>query len=200
MRVTNARLATAELAPDVGMAWLALAAIAVHDGDRETFRKFRRDVLTRFSDTPFLGPAAIAAILCTVLPAAPNELSAGLRLAERVAADGPGPGFAVQGYAPVALILGEYRRGNYTQALKQATEFLKNPAIQLEVAAPWAMLTVAMSQHQLHQPAEANITLTQARKWMALEDHPLPLRWYIKTLEQALLREAEALIKGKPGP
>ncbi|MGK0185422.1 MAG: WD40 repeat protein, partial [Verrucomicrobiales bacterium] len=199
---TDARKAarkSTEQAPDVGMAWLALAAIAVHDGDLETFRKVRRDVRTRFSDTPFLEPAAIGAILCTVLPAAPDELSAGLRLAERVAADGPGPAFAVQGYAPVALILGEYRRGHYEQALDQATEFLKTPGRNLGVADPWAKLTVAMSQHQLHQPAEAHRALTQARKWMAFEDHPLPLRWYIKMLEQALLREAEALIEGKAG-
>ena len=63
-----------ELAPDVGEAWLALAAIAVHEGDLETFRKVRRDVLARFSDKPYLQPAALAAILCTVLPATPDEL------------------------------------------------------------------------------------------------------------------------------
>ncbi len=68
-----------ELAPDVGMAWSALAAIAVHEGDLETFRKVRRDVLARFSDKPYLEPAALAAGLCTVLPAAPDELATGPR-------------------------------------------------------------------------------------------------------------------------
>ena len=69
VETTQAREAarkSTELAPDVVEAWLALAAIAVHEGDVETFRKVRRDVLARFSAKPYPEPATLAAILCTV--------------------------------------------------------------------------------------------------------------------------------------
>ena len=189
-----------ELAPDVGVAWLALAAIAVHEGDLEAFRKVRRDVLARFSDKPYLEPAAIGAILCTVLPATPDELETGLRLAERVAADGPGEGlFSAQRFAPVALILGEYRRGHYAQALEQANQYLTtSDAGARRFSGLWATLTVAMSQHQLHHPAEARRALAQAREKLAVDDGLNRFFWHLRMLDQALLRETETLIEGKP--
>ncbi len=188
-----------ELAPDVGMAWLALAAIAVHEGNLETFRKVRRDMLARFSDKPYLQPAAVAAILCTVLPATPDELDTGLRLAERVAADGPGNLGSNRSTTGVALILGEYRRGHYAQALEQANQYLnRNDAETRRFADLLATLTVAMSQHQLHNPAEARRALAQAREQMAVEDVGNRFRWLFGMLDQAVLREAETLIEGKP--
>ena len=188
-----------ELAPDVGEAWLALAAIAVHEGDLETFRKVRRDVLARFSDKPYLQPAAVAAILCTVLPATPDELDTGLRLAERVAADGPGNMSSIRSTARVALILGEYRRGHYAQAFEQANQYLnRNDAETRRFADLLATLSVAMSQHQLRNPAEARRALAQAREQMAVEDVGNRLGWLFRMLDQALLREAETLIDGKP--
>ena len=190
-----------ELAPDVGEAWLALAAIAVHEGDLEAFRKVRRDVLARFSDQPYLEPATLAAILCTVLPPTPEELDAGLRLAERVSAEDPGhPRFDALRYAPVALILGEYRRGHYAQALEQANQYLTTTdAGDQRFTGLWATLTVAMSEHQLHHPAEARRALAQAREKMAA-DEGNRWRWNLRLLDQALLREAETLIEGKPTP
>ncbi len=188
-----------ELAPDVGEAWLALAAIAVHEGDPEAFRKVRRDVLARFSDQPYLEPATLAAILCTVLPPTPEELDAGLRLAERVSAEHPGhPRFDVLRYASVALILGEYRRGHYAQALEQANQYLTTTnAGDQRFTGLWATLTVAMSEHQLHHPAEARRALAQAREKMAADEGNRGRR-NLRLLDQALLREAETLIEGKP--
>ena len=188
-----------ELAPDVGMAWLALAAIAVHDGDLETFRKVRRDMLARFSNKPYLEPAALAAILCTVLPATPEELDAGLRLAERVAAESLGNWRDEQHYATVPPILGEYRRGHYAQAVEQANQYLTTNEVRARrISGLWATLTVAMSQHQLHNPAEARRALAQAREKMAVDDGLNRGRWHFRLLDQALLREAETLIEGKP--
>lgn len=189
-----------ELAPDVGEAWLALAAIAVHEGDLETFRKVRRDVLARFSDKPYLQPATLAAILCTVLPPTTEELAMGIRMAELVAAEDPGhTRFDALRYAPVALILGEYRRGHYAQALEQANQYLTTTdAGAQRFTSLWATLTVAMSQHQLHNPAEARRALAQARGKMAVDDGGNIWRWHLRILDQALLREAETLIEGKP--
>lgn len=190
-----------ELAPDVGEAWLALAAIAVHEGDLETFRKVRRDVLARFSDQPYLEPATLAAILCTVLPPTPEELATGIRMAELVAAEHPGhPRFDALRYASVALILGEYRRGHYAQALEQADQYLTTTdAGDQRFTGLWATLTVAMSQHQLHHPAEARRALAQAREKLAADGGYSKWRWSLRLLDQALLREAETLIEGKPG-
>jgi WD40 repeat protein len=189
-----------ELAPDVGEAWLALAAIAVHEGDLEAFRKVRRDVLARFSDQPYLEPATLAAILCTVLPPTPEELATGIRMAELVAAEHAGhPRFDVLRYAPVALILGKYRRGHYAQALEQANQYLTTTgAGDQRFIGLWATLTVAMSQHQLHHPAEARRALAQAREKMAADDGGDRWRWNLRLLDQALLREAETLIEVKP--
>ena len=157
-------------------------------------------MLARFSDKPYLEPATLAAILCTVLPPTPEELDAGLRLAERVSAEDPGhPRFDALRYAPVALILGEYRRGHYAQALEQANQYLTTTdAGDQRFTGLWATLTVAMSQHQLHHPAEARRALAQAREKMAADDGGNRWRWNLRLLDQALLREAETLIEGKP--
>lgn len=65
----------------------------------------------------------------------------------------------------------------------------------LRFAGLWATLTVSMSQHQLHNPAEARRALTQAREKMAVEDDGIGFLWHLRLLEQALLREAETLIE-----
>lgn len=187
-----------ELAPDLSGPWLALAAIAVHEGDLESFRKVRRDVLARFSDKPYLEPAGVAATLCTVLPATPDELETGLRLAERVAAEDLGGGFLAQNHARVALVLGEYRRGHYAPAVAKANQFLSAADAEERLARRMAKLTVAMSQHQLHNPEEARRALARAREKTPMDDEWNRMVWHFQMLDQALLREAETLIEGKP--
>ncbi len=95
--------------------------------------------------------------------------------------------------------MGEYRRGHYAQALEQANQYLTtSDAGALRFSGLCATLTVAMSQHQLHNQAEARRALAQAREKMAVEDGGNRFRWHLRMLDQALLREAETLIDGKP--
>ena len=196
-----------ETAPDQagGDPWFALAALAVHEGDLEDFRKVRRDMLAHFSDKPYLMPAALTAAVCTMLPATPEELAAGLKLAERPAAEDQ-VGW-VGSTAAASLTLGDYRLGHYEAAVKKAEEYLGDstrlhlPALDIP-----AVLAQAMSQHQLQKPAEARAALTKAREMMAVLDEEYPgtperpsnWSWNRWMLEKALLAEAETLIEGKP--
>ena len=95
--------------------------------------------------------------------------------------------------------MGEYRRGHYAQAVEKANQYLtKTDAGTLQYTGHWGTLMVAMSQHQLHHPAEARRALAQAREKMAVENRGNRVRWHLRMLDQALLREAETLIEGKP--
>ena len=165
----------------------------------------RRDMLAHFSDKPYLMQAALTAAVCTMLPATPEELAAGLKLAERPATEDP-VGW-VGSTAAAALALGDYRRGHYEAAVKKAEEYLgDNERLHVPDLDIPAILAQAMSQHQLQKPAEARSALTKAREMMAVLDEKYPgtperpsdWRWYRWMLIKALLAEAEALIEGKP--
>ncbi len=198
-----------ETAPDQagGDPWFALAALAVHEGDLEDFRKVRRDMLAHFSDKPYLMPAALTAAVGAMLPATPEELAAGLKLAERPAAEDQ-VGW-VGSTAAASLALGDYRLGHYEAAVKKAEEYLGDNARwhRFELDIP-AILAQAMSQHQLQKPAEARSALTKAREMMAVLDKQYPGTperpsngwWNRWMLIKALLAEAETLIEGtRPG-
>jgi len=199
-----------ETAPDQagGDPWFALAGLAVHEGDLKDFRKVRRDMLARFSDKPYLISAALTAAVCTMLPATPEELTAGLKLAERPATEDPA-GW-VGSTAAASLALGDYRRGHYEAAVKMVEEYLgDNARWHLPDYAIPAVLAQAMSQHQLQKPAEARGALTKAREMMAVLDEQYPGTperpsnngmWGRWMLIKALLAEAETLIEGtRPG-
>ncbi len=197
-----------ETAPDQagGEPWFALAALAVREGDLEDFRKVRRDMLAHFSDKPYLIPAALTAAVCTMLPATPEELAVGLKLAERPATEDP-VGW-VGSMAAASLAFGDYRLGHYEAAVRKAEEYLGvNTRWQLPALDIPAVLAQAMSQHQLQKPAEARDALTKAREMMAVLDEQFPGtperpsnngQWHRWMLIKALLAEAETLIEGKP--
>ena len=195
-------------APDqaIGGPWIALAALSVHEGDLEGFRKVRRDMLARYGDKPYRIPAVFTALACTMLPAAPSELETGRKLAEMVAADGDFNS-RIDNWNGACLTLAEFRQGNYAVAAEKAEKYL---AIEFGVPTPEndiaVVLAQAMSQHQLQNQDAALAALTKARELMAdldeqypgSADHPSQPLWWEWLLDKALMAEAEALIEGKP--
>jgi WD40 repeat protein len=192
-----------QIAPDQdeGRLWFCLAALALHRGDLAKFREIRSEMVTRYSNKPFLIPAAYTAFVCTIRPPSTKQLEVSQQLARRVTADISDSW--VGSFGQLTLLLGEYRSGNYKAAASQAEETAKKSAA-FGPADAVLELILAMSQHHLGNPTGARNALARARKQMeqlgrtfpGTREHPSPAWWGFWMFDRALQAEAETLIEG----
>jgi eukaryotic-like serine/threonine-protein kinase len=191
-----------ELEPTNHLSYHKLAPLLVFTGDLERYRQLCRQMLVRFSRTANPVVADVTAKNCLLLPPSAGDLPTVAGLAETAVAAGTDHAYRV--WFHFSKGLADYRQGHFTGAAEWMQRVVATPGKTPELAVS-GHVVLAMAQHQLQRPDEAQAALNQA---LALEHTTLPQldqgslgpEWVNWLNAQILLREAKALLAGQPAP
>jgi serine/threonine protein kinase/tetratricopeptide (TPR) repeat protein len=190
---------TAELALDPGQfwSWYHCAALCLHVGDLEGYRRACREMLRRFGAEDGPGVAEGIARSCLLRPEPGHDLQPVLKLADRaVASTTARPG--ARAYL-LAGWLADCRAGRPAAAIKSLQRFAPKAGGGPYDAVAFAVLAIA--HHQSNQPEQARTALASARATLSTRmpspatGRPFDDDWVNWLHAQALCREAEALLK-----
>jgi serine/threonine protein kinase/tetratricopeptide (TPR) repeat protein len=170
---------------------LASALIAGHDFP--PYREHCQRIVAQFRDTKDALTAHRMAKACLILPDSGVDPGVISRWVQISLAPGSGP--ALQQTAGLA----EYRQGRFSSAREIAQKVLSQPVRGAFSAE--ASMTLAMAQFKLGELDEARATLSEgvtlAEVALAGLDGDLGVGWVDWPIAQALMAEAQALIKGE---
>jgi serine/threonine protein kinase/formylglycine-generating enzyme required for sulfatase activity/Flp pilus assembly protein TadD len=186
-----------ELDPSGHVPWYWDAALRLHLGDVEGYRRDCREMLARFSQTNDPATAERTAKTCLLRPDAVADLEPVVRLAEQ----------ALKGtekhqdhrWFLMARGLADYRQGQFARAVERLGPCTREDnALYLTAT---SHLLVAMAHKRLGQDGPARQALNRARE-LADQKFPKPEKgepldwdWLDWIRFQVLRREAEALMK-----
>jgi serine/threonine protein kinase len=185
------------------MDYLRCGPALLEFGDTSAYERFRQEAIARFSATPCPFADRIVKI-SLLLPANLRTLESLRPLVQGTsealaAADASGDAFTVA-WRSLALSLLEYRKGNYTDALKWSQRCSASTDNNVPRTVT-ARLIAAMAYFQLGRGAEAHAELAAARHpiethFRASNDRGSPVHgfWFDWAFARVLLREATALI------
>ena len=183
-----------ELGEGHSWTWLHLAALRLHLGDVEGYRRCCASMLDRFESSKNALDANDTAWACTLAPGAVDDLTPLIRLAERAVASDPKDAGYCNTFGAVL-----YRAGRLDSAREKFREGLH---LNQGNEAPEDCLFMAMTEHRLGKPVEARFSLDQAIKRIEAEERKhLAGRMRISEQNrriqmQILRREAETLLTG----
>jgi hypothetical protein len=166
----------------------------------EEYRRLCERILRQFAGTSDPVVAERMAKDCLFIPPPPSELNNIARMVETAVAGGPNHQYWP--YFQFVKGLAEYRQGRFASASEWLQPVLgKTSDIYRTVQ---AHMTLAMAQHQLNQTEQARATLAKGlelaeARFPKLGKTGLDEQWHDWIIAQVLMREAKALIEGKPG-
>jgi serine/threonine-protein kinase len=177
------------------LSWMSTAPVFAA-GDRERYRRFRREILERFGKTQNPTTAERVAKACLLLPERAAEVEQACVLADLAATRGNNHNYAL--YFFFCKGLADYRRGNYRAAVERLDPLLPRLAFA-EYLAAQGHLVLAMALHHQGDAKGARAHLDHGAKLLSaqfptLEISPYHHDWMIAWL---LHREARELIAGK---
>jgi len=185
-----------EYCPENHESYHMLAPLLVASGDVEGYRQLCRGIVARFGGTSNLGVADRMAKDCLILPSARVDLKPVAAMAEVAVTKGAGAPTAP--FYQCCKALAEYRQGHFEGAVEWAERAAKKP---FNYSQAEAYATLAMSQYQLKQVANARAALAQCDT--VVEQHMpklgrdrLGYDWRDWIIAHALLDEAHGLIEG----
>jgi tetratricopeptide (TPR) repeat protein len=192
-----------EIDPSSHWSWYCDAALRLHLGDIDGYRRVCREMLARFGQTDNPNIAERVAKTCLLAPDAVSDFRPVLQLAERIVSGTE----QHWGYRAFLLTKGmaDYRAGDFAHAIDNL-----NQSLTLRPA-PWywysrymvgtANVFLAMAHHRLGHAEQAQQALRQAtlvmkpRNEKSGEDEAL-VDWYDWMRLDIVRKEAERLLKG----
>jgi len=188
--------------PDDSLVWLAVAPILAVDENQRAYSDFCGRMAKQFANSKDLEAVertVKAALLRpnSIDPARLPGKTLDQILDSGMSPDGPAAGWLPWGWA--ARALWAYRRGDAASAVKYAMKSEESKPQELTRAMNLAL--VAMAEHQLQHPDRARRVLDEASQLVARrESNPINNDSPNLMIAQILLREAQALVNGKPRP
>jgi Flp pilus assembly protein TadD len=189
-----------ELRPTDHEAYHFLAPLLVQAGDLEGYRRHYERILRQFAGTSNPVVAERMAKDCLFVPPLASDLNTIAKLVETAVA--AGPNHQLWPYFQFAKGLAEYRQGRFASASEWLQPVLGKTGDTYRTVQ--AHMTLAMAQHQLNQAEQARATLAKGlelaeARFPKLGKTGLDEQWHDWIIAQVLMREAKALIEGKPG-
>jgi len=187
--------------PENSFAYHALAALLVQSGDLQGYRLHCAQELARFAGTTDPNIANQMAKDCLILPDSGVDLRTTGAWADTAVTAGKDSGNA---WFQITKGLAEYRQGHFVSAADWIQKVLAQSQGDPDEGDVQAYMVLAMAQYRSKQTAEASATLAKGQiaetKLPKLDsgDFGVRWRWIDWIIAQALMREAKALIEGKP--
>jgi serine/threonine-protein kinase len=170
--------------PDHGP-WHGYAELCLFLGDKDEYRRARRDLLERFGDTTDPYVAERASRACLLLPGTEKELAQAVAIAGRAVARNSFD-LRAEPYFEFSRGFAEFRLGHYDRAIA----LMRGDAAKVMGPAPG--LVIAMVQYQKGQIGEARKTFASAV--LAYDWSPNHVRDIHSCIQHSLRREAERMI------
>jgi tetratricopeptide (TPR) repeat protein len=171
--------------PPAHFSWHGYAELCLFLGDENEYRRVRRDLLERFSDTTDPYVAERASRACLLLPGTEDELARAVALAERAVARNSFD-LGAEPYFEFSRGFAQFRLGNYDRAMA----LMRGDAAKVMDSV--AGLVIAMIQYQKGQTGEARKTFASAV--LAYNWSPDHVRDIHGCILHVLRREAERMI------
>jgi len=194
-----------EVLPNRFRAWWGAAVLTIKTRDLDGYRQNRREMLSRFGESPDPWSNQLIALVSLIISPDPDQINASIRLADNaIAMEG---GRVQVREAHNARHLAEYRSGRYQSAIAMAEAQLakmrESDGLQF-----WIIdhIVIAMSRHQLNEHDAARNELGKASEifnrfaaqYPGTETQPSDYLWHMWIVCEQLLHEAEALIGEGP--
>jgi serine/threonine protein kinase/tetratricopeptide (TPR) repeat protein len=181
---------------------LKLAVLLLELDQTANYHAHCQKMVARFGGGKFPGPLAKTAEACLLASAHGSGYEAACQLADQAYASGK-ESYWVH-YLRMVKGLAEYRAGHFASAVEWAGKSIGQPTLAGGPLpdAP-AYLVVAMAQHRLNRSDEALAALTRGAglvnaRWLRAQNPTLDENWVDWLAAQILLREAQAMIEGRP--
>ena len=191
---------------DIGN-YYRLALLQIESGNSTGFRNNSDAALARFGATDNVGIAQETAKFCLLLPDVATSLPIASKLADACLAN-TNVWFYRQ--CEITKGLAEYRQGHFANAIERCQKLLNNPVHFRNEIEAGAILS--MASFQLNKTNDARAALSKARETIktkmsdgengifraAWSKGEVTYNWADWLVAHILLREAQALIQGKP--
>ncbi len=184
--------------------WLQAAALFVLAGNERDYAQHCQEMLKHFEAHDQFGKAEQTSKACLLLADAVDLRKLPLETVHRGLDDDSAPNW-ILGWGFGTRALAAYRAGDAVKTVHWAHKSQETPAYASKLQLQALVLSVlAVAQHQLEQPEDAQKALTQASELIdvhlpKLATGELGGTWHDWLIAEILRREAEAVINGPAG-